>query len=82
MQINDCYNLTVNCKKRNKFKIVAYHCQSGIAYDGMSDIWYPFFEWIISVKSYDCYGTWKEDENLYVYAKTQDSQNENVCMVR
>uniref|UniRef100_A0A914Y8Z9 Uncharacterized protein n=1 Tax=Panagrolaimus superbus TaxID=310955 RepID=A0A914Y8Z9_9BILA len=66
MQINDCYNLTVNCKKRNKFKIVAYHCQSGIAYD---------------VKSYDCYGTWKEDENLFVYAKTQDSQNENVCMI-
>uniref|UniRef100_A0AC35GWE1 Uncharacterized protein n=1 Tax=Panagrolaimus sp. PS1159 TaxID=55785 RepID=A0AC35GWE1_9BILA len=66
MQINDCYNLTVNCKKRNKFKIVAYHCQSGIAYD---------------VKTYDCYGTWKENDNLFVYTKTQDSQNENVCMI-
>lgn len=45
MQITDCYNLTVNCKKRNKFKIVAYHCESGIAYDGKQERGAPSRKW-------------------------------------
>ena len=66
MRMNDCFNLTVDCKSRDQFKLVAYHCSNGIAYD---------------VKNYKCYGTWKERENLYVYAKTEDSKTDNVCFV-
>uniref|UniRef100_A0A7E4W7Z2 CUB domain-containing protein n=1 Tax=Panagrellus redivivus TaxID=6233 RepID=A0A7E4W7Z2_PANRE len=66
MRTVDCYNMTVDCATRDKFKLIAYHCSTGAVYD---------------VRSYDCYGTWKEDEHLFVYTKTDDSLAENTCMI-
>uniref|UniRef100_A0A915EHG6 Uncharacterized protein n=1 Tax=Ditylenchus dipsaci TaxID=166011 RepID=A0A915EHG6_9BILA len=51
----DCYSLSVDCDQLNSFKLVAFHCQTGEAYDA---------------RTYSCLGTWKEGELMFVYTQT------------
>ncbi|KAI1721999.1 hypothetical protein DdX_04292 [Ditylenchus destructor] len=56
----DCYNLSMDCDRLDNFKLVAFRCQTGEAYE---------------VTHYTCHGTWREDATMFIYTKEASMQN-------
>lgn len=68
----DCYSLTMDCRSLNTFKLISFHCQSGLAYQ---------------VTNYNCFASWKENDDVFIFTRIASSEtldgglNANICFV-